>query len=106
MSAVATETVRACAPRDARTGAHTVTEIPVADAWLIWSYEHRAWWGPAFAGYTVHLLSAGVYTKAAAEDEARDPNDEEARRLLDVLRQVASSGRHGPNVGDALGVAL
>jgi hypothetical protein len=29
---------------------------------VVWSNEHRAWWGPAFHGYTRGLDDAGRYT--------------------------------------------
>ena len=34
--------------------------------WLIWSYEHDAWWGTNNRGYTKDLESAGRYTKREA----------------------------------------
>jgi hypothetical protein len=35
---------------------------------LIWSAEHRAWWGPGRCGYTTDPREAGVYTLANAYD--------------------------------------
>ena len=35
---------------------------------LIWSHEHRMWWGPNQRGYTPHLAEAGDYTKSEAGD--------------------------------------
>jgi hypothetical protein len=35
--------------------------------YLIWSNEHRAWWGPDSLGYTTVLEKAGRYTKAEAD---------------------------------------
>lgn len=34
--------------------------------YLVWSNEHRAWWGPSNSGYTGDLWSAGRYTFDAA----------------------------------------
>lgn len=33
---------------------------------MIWSNEHRAWWGPNNIGYTTNLSKAGVYSAEAA----------------------------------------
>lgn len=35
-------------------------------AYLIWSHEHAAWWGPAKSGYTTRLSDAGHYTHTEA----------------------------------------
>ena len=35
---------------------------------LIWSWEHRAWWAPNHRGYTVNVDEAGRYT---VEEAAR-----------------------------------
>lgn len=37
-----------------------------ADRYLIWSNEHRAWWRPNHASYTVHAEQAGRYTHEEA----------------------------------------
>jgi hypothetical protein len=37
------------------------------DRWLIWSYEHDAWWRPGSWGYTRELAEAGRYSAAEAE---------------------------------------
>lgn len=34
--------------------------------WLIWSNEHRAWWGPERCGYPHNFVAAGRYTLTAA----------------------------------------
>lgn len=34
--------------------------------YVIWSNEHRCWWGANERGYTAHLESAGRYTRDAA----------------------------------------
>lgn len=36
------------------------------DAYLIWSHEHRAWWGPNKTGYVRRLSEAGRYSRADA----------------------------------------
>jgi hypothetical protein len=39
----------------------------LTDAYLIWSYEHAAWWRPGRWGYTPELEEAGIYGQAEAE---------------------------------------
>ena len=34
--------------------------------YLVWSNEHRAWWGPGGRGYTAQLSEAGRYSKEQA----------------------------------------
>lgn len=34
--------------------------------YLIWSFEHNAWWAPARQGYTEIIEQAGRYTAAEA----------------------------------------
>lgn len=36
------------------------------ERYLIWSNEHRAWWRPNNAGYTVYVTAAGIYSKEDA----------------------------------------
>jgi hypothetical protein len=36
--------------------------------YLVWSHEHRAWWGPNHSGYTGDVWSAGRYDEAGALD--------------------------------------
>lgn len=49
--------------------------------WLIWSNEHRRWWGPGEHGYTSDVTKAGRYT------------EERAKEICDT----ASNGWHHPN---------
>ena len=36
------------------------------DRYLIWSNEHRRWWGPYHLGYVNKVSEAGRYTRDAA----------------------------------------
>lgn len=38
------------------------------EEWLIWSNEHRAWWGPNNCGYPKDVSNAGRYTFAEARE--------------------------------------
>jgi hypothetical protein len=38
----------------------------MADEWVVWSFEHAAWWGPGRMGYVRELARAGRYTQAEA----------------------------------------
>jgi hypothetical protein len=42
--------------------------------WVIWSEEHRAWWGAARWGYVVRLTDAGRYTEAEAREIVKQAN--------------------------------
>jgi hypothetical protein len=39
----------------------------MSDAYVIWSFEHDAWWGPGRMGYTADLMHAGRYSKSEAD---------------------------------------
>lgn len=41
---------------------------PSTQLWLIWSNQHRMWWGPRHCGYTPQIEEAGRYTEAEARD--------------------------------------
>ena len=36
------------------------------EMYLIWSFEHNAWWGPNERGYTTTISEAGRYTAGGA----------------------------------------
>lgn len=38
------------------------------EPWVIWSFEHDAWWAPGRCGYVLELAQAGRYTEAEARD--------------------------------------
>ena len=41
--------------------------------YVIWSFEHSAWWRPNRAGYTERVGEAGVYTWAETRDICYNP---------------------------------
>jgi hypothetical protein len=41
---------------------------------VIWSFEHNAWWRPGRCGYTPHLPHAGRYTHADADEIVTNAN--------------------------------
>jgi hypothetical protein len=43
----------------------------MTDFYLIWSNEHRAWWGPDMWGYTKGLANAGRYSREKALEICR-----------------------------------
>lgn len=54
-----------------RTAAQVVAKLrevatDTVKTWLVWSNEHRCWWGPKFSGYTGDVWQAGRYTRAQA----------------------------------------
>ena len=38
----------------------------MANQYLIWSNEHKGWWGPQRQGYVARVEDAGVYNQVAA----------------------------------------
>ena len=68
-------------------------EAPVL--WVVWSFEHGAWWGPGGWGYTPTLRDAGRFTRKEAEMIEWDANivAVNERALAWVEAQ-----RHGPPV--------
>jgi len=42
--------------------------------YVIWSFEHQAWWAPNRLGYTELLDQAGQYDDAEAQQIVRDAN--------------------------------
>jgi hypothetical protein len=42
--------------------------------YVIWSFEHEAWWAPDRCGYTEFLDQAGRYGDAEAHQIVRDAN--------------------------------
>lgn len=42
--------------------------------YLIWSFEHNAWWAPNSRGYTTDVKVAGLYGKEEAERICENAN--------------------------------
>jgi hypothetical protein len=40
--------------------------MSAASDYLVWSNEHRAWWGPKHCGYCIKLEDAGRYSRKEA----------------------------------------
>ena len=61
---------------------------------VIWSHEHRMWWGPDRAGYVADLVNAGRYTFQEAADITVDhvPPGEEVAIDFEI------AARHGSTV--------
>lgn len=53
---------------------HLPFDPPVDPQWLIWSNEHRSWWGPYHSGYTTVIGEAGRYPKEVADRICREAN--------------------------------
>jgi hypothetical protein len=51
------------------------------DMYLIWSHEHRQWWGPGRYGYVQSIAKAGRYTHAEALDICAAAVPGDSRRL-------------------------
>ena len=66
------------------------------DEYVIWSFEHDAWWGPHAWGYTPDLKKAGRYGQTQADRIVAKANIvavNEVAMLLSVA-QAASLPRH------------
>lgn len=82
----------------------TAKPVPNALTWVVWSYEHDAWWAPNQCGYATSLLQAGLYTEAEAKAIEEGANrggvrNEEARPLKDAI-EAERTLKNGPRVLD------
>lgn len=63
----------------------------MADAWVVWSFEHQGWWGPNHWGYVHDLAQAGRYSELEALRIEHDANiavpNELAMSLEDAERR-------------------
>jgi hypothetical protein len=44
-----------------------VSDFPDPQPWVVWSFEHNAWWRPHRWGYTADVHEAGRYTEFEAK---------------------------------------
>lgn len=58
----------------------------MSDEYLVWSNEHRGWWGPDRSGYTRGLRRAGRYTRYAALGICRESIPDAG--LLGVISEI------------------
>lgn len=65
-TALRADLARVTAERDA--ARQEAAAVATDDVWLVWSNEHRAWWGPNRSGYTSIVERAGRYTLGDALD--------------------------------------
>lgn len=63
------------------------------ELWVVWSFEHDAWWRPNRWGYTPNLAEAGRYTQSDALEIERRANvvriNEQALPLADAEQRGA-----------------
>jgi hypothetical protein len=85
---------------------------PPGKDWVVWSFEHDAWWGANHMGYSASLLGAGLYSEEAAREIERRANAHGDRHEMALSLAEALAGERtrlsllfGPVVLDALGVA-
>jgi hypothetical protein len=70
-------------------------EQSAGEPWVVWSYEHDAWWGADHSGYHTDLMLAGLYTAVEAQEIERNANrgrirNEEAMPLRHALTGTLS----------------
>ena len=67
----------------------------MAERFLIWSNEHRAWWGPGRHGYVESIGAAGRYSEAEALDICTNaiPGTSRAIGMLPELPVSATHAR-------------
>lgn len=64
-----------------------------AEPWVVWSFEHDAWWAPNEHGYVQQLAAAGRYTEAQAVEIERmankhGPENEKAMSLASATALI------------------
>jgi hypothetical protein len=56
--------------------------------YLIWSNEHRAWWGPGRSGYVQRVEHAGHYSREEALDICTDAMPGRLRKKNEPLQEL------------------
>jgi hypothetical protein len=65
-----------------RIEAHIGDVSDVYTEWLVWSFEHNAWWGPGEMGYVAQQSQAGRYPMKRAIEIARNANIGEVKEAV------------------------
>lgn len=69
-----------------------------APEWIVWSNEHRSYWGPNHRGYVSSRASAGRYSYEEAleivrgANEHKDPDDEPNEAMIFVGNESHDEG--------------
>ena len=70
------------------------------ERYLIWSFEHRAWWGPGRVGYTTATHRAGIYTAEEANEICNEANRNAIEDfMVPAPSQSQIDSRHGRRPG-------
>lgn len=62
--------------------------------WLIWSYEHKAWWKEFCFGYTKNVAEAGRYTETAARKICYEANRH--RQVTEIMVRATDAASFRP----------
>ena len=66
---------------------------PLMAHWVVWSFEHAAWWGPDHRGYVRELAQAGRYSELQA---LRIEHDANLAVPHELAMSLADAERRGP----------
>ena len=88
-------------------------EQQLADKYVIWSFEHNAWWRDNSCGYSTNIFGAGLYCKAEADEIVKganygDERNEQARPAFEAIRGILDgfyTERRGATVWHAVTTA-
>ena len=61
-------------------------ELLTGKLWLVWSNEHRAWWGPNNSGYDTDIASAGRYTLEDAQKNCVARSQRKGRNPTELIQ--------------------
>jgi hypothetical protein len=67
-----------------------VIDHPGEIVYVIWSFEHHAWWRPDWNGYTVALADAGRYTEPEADEILARANIVRCHEVAVVEREASA----------------
>ena len=66
---------------------------------VIWSYEHKQWWGPSSCGYVDNLDDAGRYNATEAGDIVMNSIMMEEVAMCDLIAEKQGSPKFHPYNG-------